>query len=358
MKNDLTCAVALDLLPSYADGLTSEETNEALTRHMETCGSCRAAFEKMTAPETAGETAANDEKEISFLKKVKRKHLTRALCCVLAALLLSGGVFGCLYYKRVYLTETPVARADADVAVSVTDGTFATISLHLRSAEMTGGRHTKTVFDETDGRLTFSFTKRRAKKGNTQEINANFRTDGKEIKSVYLDDVPLWENGMAISERAASVYAAAHPYIGDMTLNAESAMALEIGKTFGAYENELTTSRRPYEWKMTFAEPLAESAAFAPGGPLEDAFLLLATVENLETVIFSFPNREIRLAEESANRLVAFKMHMGVKKAGQTPSGVQTLLDTIRSTTFISSNVTDGQRWYSVIVEAPQTEAP
>ena len=34
MKNDLTCAVARDLLPSYAEGLTAPETNEAMKRHL------------------------------------------------------------------------------------------------------------------------------------------------------------------------------------------------------------------------------------------------------------------------------------------------------------------------------------
>ena len=30
MKNDLTCAVVRDLLPAYTEGLTEQETNEAV----------------------------------------------------------------------------------------------------------------------------------------------------------------------------------------------------------------------------------------------------------------------------------------------------------------------------------------
>lgn len=37
MKNDLTCAVVRDLLPSYVEGLTSEETNEAVDAHLAQC---------------------------------------------------------------------------------------------------------------------------------------------------------------------------------------------------------------------------------------------------------------------------------------------------------------------------------
>ena len=34
MKNDLTCGVVRDLLPSYVEGLTSQETNTAVERHL------------------------------------------------------------------------------------------------------------------------------------------------------------------------------------------------------------------------------------------------------------------------------------------------------------------------------------
>ena len=36
MKNDLTCGVVRDLLPSYVEGLTAPETNEAVERHCRT----------------------------------------------------------------------------------------------------------------------------------------------------------------------------------------------------------------------------------------------------------------------------------------------------------------------------------
>ena len=87
MKNDLTCAVARDLMPSCADGLASEETNEALRRHTETCEACRAAFEKMKAPENTPATE-KEKTEIAYLKKVNKKRLTVAVCAALAAALL------------------------------------------------------------------------------------------------------------------------------------------------------------------------------------------------------------------------------------------------------------------------------
>ena len=41
MKNDLSCEVVRDLLPSYLDGVASGETKAAVERHMEECPDCR-----------------------------------------------------------------------------------------------------------------------------------------------------------------------------------------------------------------------------------------------------------------------------------------------------------------------------
>ena len=70
MKNDLTCGVVRDLLPSYADGIAGEETAAAVERHMAECEECRAALHRMKEPEDA---APPEEKEIDYLKKVRRR---------------------------------------------------------------------------------------------------------------------------------------------------------------------------------------------------------------------------------------------------------------------------------------------
>ena len=40
MKNDLSCAVVRDLLPSFVEGLTSEETDAAVEAHLSSCPDC------------------------------------------------------------------------------------------------------------------------------------------------------------------------------------------------------------------------------------------------------------------------------------------------------------------------------
>ena len=85
MKNDLTCAVVRDLLPPYIEGLTEEETNEAVARHLEGCPECRGRREAMSTDAAA---PAAEEKELDYLKTVKKKSTHRAVKAVAVTILL------------------------------------------------------------------------------------------------------------------------------------------------------------------------------------------------------------------------------------------------------------------------------
>ena len=41
MKNDLTCEVVRDQLPTYVDGLTKEVSNQAEEQHKKICQNCQ-----------------------------------------------------------------------------------------------------------------------------------------------------------------------------------------------------------------------------------------------------------------------------------------------------------------------------
>ena len=47
MKTDLPCGIVADLLPSYVDGLTGQESNDAVAAHLAHCELCRARYEAM-----------------------------------------------------------------------------------------------------------------------------------------------------------------------------------------------------------------------------------------------------------------------------------------------------------------------
>ena len=86
MKNDLTCGVVRDLLPSYVEGLTSPESNTAVERHLSECPDCAQLRTALAgAPEQA---APEDAKEVDYLKKVKRRGWRRVAAAVAVTVLL------------------------------------------------------------------------------------------------------------------------------------------------------------------------------------------------------------------------------------------------------------------------------
>ena len=49
MNYRIPCEIIRDLMPMYADGLTSETTNREIRVHLEECGTCREMYERMKA---------------------------------------------------------------------------------------------------------------------------------------------------------------------------------------------------------------------------------------------------------------------------------------------------------------------
>ena len=56
-KKELECCVVRDLLPSYVEGLTSEETNAAVEAHLASCPACAKRAISTMRPSALGKTA-------------------------------------------------------------------------------------------------------------------------------------------------------------------------------------------------------------------------------------------------------------------------------------------------------------
>ena len=86
MKNipELSCAIVEDLLPTYVERLTSEETNMAVEAHLASCPACAAKRTAMGAKETeaAGQNAEETAREVDYLKKVRRRNRRRVWLAV------------------------------------------------------------------------------------------------------------------------------------------------------------------------------------------------------------------------------------------------------------------------------------
>lgn len=83
MDTKLDCAIVRDLLPSYADGLTSDVTNQAVEAHLEGCDGCSEVLRRMKEPERRDVPPAA---EVDYLKRCAAgrtdRHTVRRRCAL------------------------------------------------------------------------------------------------------------------------------------------------------------------------------------------------------------------------------------------------------------------------------------
>lgn len=95
----MKCEIIRDLFPSYIDGLTSEESNEAVEEHLEKCKECRDYLEAMKKEmvsaryvERRKDELKRDVKPLKKLKRVTRQMIagTVLFCIVVIGIALGA----------------------------------------------------------------------------------------------------------------------------------------------------------------------------------------------------------------------------------------------------------------------------
>lgn len=92
----MKCEIIRDLLPSYVDGLTSEESNREITAHVAECAPCKEILEQMQE-----EVQAKEEKEgrkINPFRKFNRRMMSAVAVAV--AVCIGVGGFGYKAFAR------------------------------------------------------------------------------------------------------------------------------------------------------------------------------------------------------------------------------------------------------------------
>lgn len=85
MENNRDCKIIQDLLPSYIDKLTNEETNHFIEDHMAVCEECKQTLENMQK-ELTNHTNKRDNREVKYIKKYS--HKMKMLKCILLIIIL------------------------------------------------------------------------------------------------------------------------------------------------------------------------------------------------------------------------------------------------------------------------------
>lgn len=151
----VTCDVIEDLLPSYADGLLSDDSRELVEEHLNECDSCRRKLEEMRDPEDSayydpenadhaeerstasdlfsenecsansarefirpghaeGRISINEEESAAPLRKIRRKLLRRLVTGMIVAALIAAAAVR-LYSYFYYEKETYIPYESADI---------------------------------------------------------------------------------------------------------------------------------------------------------------------------------------------------------------------------------------------------
>ena len=91
----------------------------------------------------------------------------------------------------------------------------------------------------------------------------NLNIDLTEVGTdLSINGMTVKQDGTIVSRQANELFAAKHPYVGDMSANGKVAQLLGIGRALGSFKNELQTSEEPYGWTLNFENSAANSAVF------------------------------------------------------------------------------------------------
>ena len=318
MKNDLTCAVVRDLLPSFVEGLTAEETNHAVEAHLAACPECAKLREAMAVPE--GE-AAQTAKEVDYLKAVKRKSGRRVVMAIVCTVLLLAAAFA----AKVFIIGAPAQKGELVVLDSVEEDGILRLSVSTPlSATAYWGWHV-----DTDGSIANISAR-------SVPVSPLFPNGGAAVEvplegvtEVRLCGLVVWQNGVVIENGTARLYEAKAPYVGDISALSRVAAALNIQSGCGPYLNSLQTSHEPYGWTLEFSNVYTEQDSVWLDDTMEHdlAPLMLALVDNLGEVSWTYQTqdgaartRTVTLAEADA------ALPRSVKDYAATPADLQQLL--------------------------------
>lgn len=279
MKNDLTCGVVRDLLPSYVEGLTSPESNTAVERHLSGCPDCAQLRTALAgAPKQA---APEDAKEVDYLKKVKRRGWRRVAAAVaVTVLLFTAGVAA-----KLFVIGTPIQTQGMSWVIS----TDVPGQLDIRVYSIWSGTACRQWETEQEPEGIVRVTCRQvlpSPLSNSGDYRAVLNTEG--VNAVYLGDQLIWQGGVEISPQIDRIYQAQTPYVGDAPAVGQ---VLSAGRFdwIGDYTIELQTSAQPYRLTLNFSAPHTPGGIrLSETGLYQDMAAVLAIIGNLDEMECAF----------------------------------------------------------------------
>ena len=321
----LPCDIIQDLLPSYADGLTSPASSEAIEAHLTECPTCAAAYAAMqtgSIEDAKGSEESGSEgfPEIDYLKKIRSTNRKRILIAAVLVLLLTG--FG--VWAKVYLYGNPIedfhllVTNDTDSRVVKTEtftdqngetrtfshATSETLVFNCWIEESSGLAFSHYKLKETDDGLdiiVYAVPASRFRQLRTLQIKVpvSYDEDGKNVNPTAVNIKGDTYNSYGlITKKAKELYAARNPYIGDISADLRLANLLGIGEAIGSYTNKLNTQESegfeyPYSWELIFDRPWTDGYDKIYNRKMRSyAYVLLALIDNCGEIKWTYQTED------------------------------------------------------------------
>lgn len=108
----MKCELIYDLLPMYIDGLTGEESNKEIEKHLKNCKECQRYYQEMTGEIAKTDIVdAEEVQDVQIIKKIKKRNrrknigilMTSILAVFLAAVCVVSQMYTELNYNDVKL---------------------------------------------------------------------------------------------------------------------------------------------------------------------------------------------------------------------------------------------------------------
>ena len=279
MKNDLTCGVVRDLLPSYVEGLTSQETNTAVECHLADCPDCT----RLRA-DLAGETPPPPEevKEVDYLKKVKRRGRRRVVAAVaVTVLVLALGIAA-----KLFLIGSPASRESLSWTTSTKVPGQLDIGFY---SDWSAAAFSHWNVTNENGIVCVSARKVLPSVfHDTAEHWEHISLSG--VREVWVANQLVWQGGVVISPQMDRVYQTKTPYVGNASAVGQVVSAGRFD-WLGDYTMELQTSAQPYRLTLNFSDPQS-SQAFHPQDLYQDMAAALAVIGNLDEIECAFQDED------------------------------------------------------------------
>lgn len=121
----IKCKVIQDLLPSYIDRLTSEESNQLIEVHLHECHNCKSFYidMKQGLPEIDGrEKDMSEKNEIKLMRRIKNKIIT-VITTIVVTFSILGFIVGA-YGNVIFQEGNPIPVISSIIKLEFTDVEF------------------------------------------------------------------------------------------------------------------------------------------------------------------------------------------------------------------------------------------